>query len=193
MSASDKNPADRTPEIPEPPNPDETGGAEANPAADASLREQLEATKAERDANHDRWVRASAEFENYRKRAQREAEQERQYQAFAVLRDILPGLDNLQRAIAAAEASKNVDELVRGVQMVARQFEDVLARYSVKPIDAVGKPFDPNLHEALTQVPSADHPPMTVLQEVERGYTLHDRVLRPSKVIVSTAPPSSGD
>ena len=192
MTAENK-PDDRShSEIPEAPNPDDPGTA-SNPMADASLREQLEAAKAERDANHDRWVRTVAEFENYRKRAQRESEQERQYQAYAVLRDLLPGLDNLQRAIAAAETSKNADELVRGVQMVAKQFEEVLARYSARPIDAVGKPFDPNLHEALTQIPSADHPPMTVLQEVEKGYTLHDRVLRPSKVIVSTAPSSGGD
>ena len=192
--STDKNPNDPShPEIPKPPNPDEAGETASNPFTEASLREQFEAVKAERDANYDRWVRAAAEFDNFRKRAQRETEQERQFQAYAVLRDLLPVVDNLQRAVAAAEVSKNVEELSTGVQMVHKQFEDVLARYSARPIDAAGKPFDPNLHEALTQIPSADHPPMTVLQEVEKGYTLHDRVLRPSKVIVSTAPPSTGD
>jgi molecular chaperone GrpE len=106
-------------------------------------------------------------------------------------RELLPVLDNLKRALAAAETSKNVEDLLQGVSMVAKQLEDMLTRHSLEAIESMGKPFDPNLHEALGQVPSADHPPMTVIQELERGYTLHDRVVRPTKVIVSTGPPEN--
>jgi molecular chaperone GrpE len=82
-----------------------------------------------------------------------------------------------------------VEDLLTGVSMVARQLEDILVRNSVQPIEALGQPFDPNLHEALGQMPSTDYPAMTVMQELERGYTLHDRVVRPSKVMISSGPP----
>ena len=163
---------------------------ETETARDLSLQEQLEAALAERDANRDSWLRAQAELENYRKRVQREAEELRQYQALPLSRDLLPALDNLRRAIQAAEKSPNVEELVTGVRLVARQFDEALARHGITLIDAVGKPFDPNLHQALQQVPSAEHPPLTVLAEVERGYLLKERVVRPSCVIVSQAPPA---
>lgn len=164
--------------------------AEVEPIRQLSLKEQLEAALAERDANRDGWLRAQAELENYRRRVQREAEEMRQYQSLPLARDLLPALDNLQRALQAAENSKNVADLVEGVKMVAKQFDDALARHGIKPIDAAGKPFDPNLHQAIQQFPSAEHPPMTVLNEVERGFTLKDRVVRPSTVIVSQAPPN---
>ena len=162
-------------------------------APDASLEERLSTALAERDANFERWARTQAEFENYRKRAQREADQNRQYQAFNILGDLLPVLDNLQRAVAAAEQGQGGGELIEGVKLVLRQFEDILARHGATPIEAAGKPFDPNLHQAIQQVPSADHPPMTVIAEAERGWTLHDRVLRPSRVVVSSAPPEPTD
>lgn len=165
--------------------------ADANSsAADAGLREQLEAARAERDSNRDSWLRTQAELENYRKRVQREREQDFLFRALPLAGDLLPVVDNLRRAIAAAEQSQNVDELRQGVDMVLRQFEEALAKHSISPIDAsAGQPFDPNFHEAIQQIPSPEHAPMTVLQELERGYRIHDRVLRPSKVIVSSGPP----
>jgi molecular chaperone GrpE len=161
----------------------------ANQTGNASLKEQLEAAIAERDENRNKWLRTEAELDNYRKRVQREAEELRRYQALPLARELLPGLDNLGRALAAAETSKNVEDLLTGVSMVARQLEDILVRNSVEPIEALGQPFDPNLHEALGQMPSSDYPAMTVVQELERGYTLHDRVVRPSKVMISSGPP----
>jgi molecular chaperone GrpE len=158
----------------------------SNDAPGTALEDQLASAVAERDANFERFARMQAEFDNYRKRAQREADQNRQYQAFNVLGDLLPGLDNLQRAVAAAEKSSGADELRQGVQLVLKQFEDILARHGAQPIEAVGQPFDPNLHQAIQQLPSADHPPMTVIAEAERGWKLHDRVLRPSTVVVSS-------
>jgi molecular chaperone GrpE len=161
----------------------ETPPEESAPEAD------VQALVAERDANYDRWLRAQAELENLRRRTQKEADETRKYAALPFVRDLLPGLDNLGRAIAAAQSSRNCDELIQGVELVYRQLGDVLARHGLVPIEAVGKPFDPNRHEAVQQVPSVAHPPMTVLDEAERGYVLHDRVVRPSRVVVSSAPP----
>jgi molecular chaperone GrpE len=139
---------------------------------------------AEQDALKDKLLRAHAELENYRKRVQREREEDRRYAAAPFARDLLPVLDNLQRAVDAADKGGTVEDLRQGVRMVLQQANELLGRFQVRPIEAAGKPLDPNYHEAITQMPS-DQPPMTVLQEVERGYTLHDRVLRPSKVIVA--------
>jgi molecular chaperone GrpE len=146
---------------------------------------------AERDANSDQLLRAQAEQDNYRKRMQKERADERLYQAASFARAILPPLDNLERALSAAANSEQESELVAGVRMVAKQFADVLSGFSIKVIDAVGQPFDPNFHEAIQQMPSEEHPKMTVIQEVERGYQLHDRIIRPSKVIVSSGPAES--
>ena len=147
--------------------------------------EQLQAVVAERDALLQKWLLAVADLDNYRRRVQKEAEQERRYAVLPLARDLLPALDNLHRALEAAKNGGDVKQLVQGVQMVAKQFDEILARHAVVPINATGKPFDPNLHQALQQVPTPDKPPMTVLAEYERGYTLHDRVVRPSTVIVS--------
>lgn len=148
----------------------------------------LEAVTAERDELRDLLLRTRAEMENIRKRMNRERDEERRYAVLPIVRELLPAIDNLHRALAAADREKNMDALLQGMQMVSRQVDEILSRHDVKAIPAVGQPFDPNLHEALQQVPSADHPPMTVIQEYERGFQLHDRVIRPSKVIVSSAP-----
>ncbi len=163
-------------------------GAATDPQTAQTLEEQLAAAVAERDANLDRWQRAEAECENVRKRMRRELDDVRRYEALGIARDILPVLDNLGRAIEAASQTHNLDQLVEGVQLVARQIQDVLAKHQVVAIDAKEQPFDSERHEAVQQIPSADHPPMTVVEELERGFTLHDRLVRPSKVIVSKAP-----
>src|SRR5580700_111016 len=167
--------------------------ADGDAAGSISLMDQLEAARAERDVNYDLYLRTQAELQNYRRRAQKEAEEMRQYQALPVARDLLPALDNLHRALAAAETSGNVQDLVNGVRLVAKQIEAALGRHEVVPIEAAGKPFDPNLHQAIQQIETHEHPPMTVVQEVERGFTLKDRVVRPATVIVSTSPPNSGE
>jgi molecular chaperone GrpE len=150
-----------------------------------SAEEQLQAALAERDALMQKWLLAVADLDNYRRRVQKELEQERRFAALPLARDLLPALDNLHRALEAARSGGDVKQLGEGVQMVSKQFDDLLAKHGVVPIDAVGKPFDPNLHQAIQQMPSPDNPPMTVLSECERGYTLRERVVRPSTVIVS--------
>jgi molecular chaperone GrpE len=123
----------------------------------------------------------------------KESEELYRFGSLSLARDLLPGLDNLERAIAAAEESGNVEDLLHGIRMVARQFRDALARHSIEPIPAKDEPFDPNLHEAVQQIPSSEHPPMTVMRELETGYRMHDRVIRPAKVLVSAAPPGEDD
>lgn len=164
-----------------------TPAAAPEPAAE-SLAERLEAIKAERDDYMDKWARARADLENYRKRIQREMEEDRKYAALPLLRGLLPALDGLDRALKSAQQSRNAEELITGIELVVKQFDAALGNVGVTAVAAAGQPFDPNLHEAIQQRPSADHPAMTVLDDVEKGYLLHDRVVRPSKVIVSSVP-----
>jgi molecular chaperone GrpE len=169
-----------------PPDDEPNSSDEAGPQeAEGSLLEQLQAAQAERDALKQKWLLAVADHDNYRRRMLKESEQERRYAALPLARDLLPALDNLQRALEAARNGGDVAQLSQGVQMVAKQFDDILARHAIVPIGAAGQPFDPNLHQAIQQVPSPDQPPMTVLNELERGFKMHDRVVRPSTVIVS--------
>ena len=149
--------------------------------------EELRAKAAERDQFKDLAQRTRADFENYQKRNQRDRDQERQYMAGQFVLDMLPIVDNLERATAAATKAGEKGPLVQGVAMVEQQFLDILKRYNVHRIQAEGKPFDANLHQALVQQPSMDKMPGTVLQVVEPGYMIHDRVLRPAKVVVSKA------
>jgi len=160
----------------------------AEEGASSTGESELEQAIADRDKYLDSWHRSVAEMENVRKRMLREIDQERQYRSLPIVRDLLPVIDNLTRAVQAAEKAQDVEQLVQGIKMVLQQFDETLARHSITPIPTVGEPFDPNLHEAVLQQPNADQPPMTVLMEVEKGFKMHDRVVRPSKVIVSSAP-----
>lgn len=152
-----------------------------------TVEEQLQAALTERDQFKDKWTRAMADLDNYRRRIQREMEEDRKYAAMPLLKSLLPAFDGLDRAVQAASQSNNADELIKGVQLTIKQLETALNGFGAKVIHAADQPFDPHLHEAISQIPS-DKPPMTVLQDVERGYMLHDRIVRPSKVIVAKAP-----
>lgn len=156
-----------------------------------SLEEQLQAAKSECAEAQDRYLRLQAELDNTRKRYQRDLEQVQLYAAGPFIQDLLPALDNLKRASDAAENAEQVDELKQGLEMVSKQILDVFLKHNLKAIDALGKPFDPNLHEALQQLPSDEHPPMTITHELEQGFLLNDRVVRPTKVIVSSGPAES--
>jgi molecular chaperone GrpE len=149
--------------------------------------EELRKKAAERDQFLDLAQRTRADFENYQKRNRRERDEERQYMVGEFVRDILPILDNLERATAAAKQAGEKGPLVQGVAMVHQQFLDFLKRHGVTQIQAEGQPFDANRHQALVQHPTAEKPPNTVLQVAEQGYMLHDRVLRPAKVVVAQA------
>jgi molecular chaperone GrpE len=152
----------------------------------------LESLRAELHAANDRALRMQAELDNYRKRAARELQEERRYANLPLMRDLVPVLDNLDRAIGAAEKQPDGASLLEGVKLVARQFEEVLGRHHCVRIQAHNEPFDPHLHEAVSQQPSDEHPAGTVLLVTQAGYQLHDRVVRPSQVIVSGEDKSGG-
>ena len=142
-----------------------------------------------------RALRSHAELENFRKRAQRELVDERRYAVVPLVRDLLPVVDNLQRAIDAT-ATRSVSEgqsddsasLLSGVQMVLAQFETILKQHQCVRIETVGAAFDPNVHEAIGQEPSDEHAAGTVTRSFQAGYKLHDRTIRPAQVFVSTGP-----
>lgn len=159
--------------------------AGAQASADlAKLREELA------DAN-DRALRAQAEVDNILKRARREIDEERRFANLPLLRDLLPVLDNIGRAIDAAAKSDDAAGLLTGVKMVAQQLEAMLQGHHCQKIAALEHPFDPHCHQAISQQPSAEHPENTVVMVVQEGYRLHDRVIRPAQVIVSKAPPAA--
>jgi molecular chaperone GrpE len=157
------------------------------PAINVEDLEKLKKQAAERDQYLDLAARTRAEFENYQKRMQRDREQERKYSFGPLAEMLLPILDNLDRAIQAGKQAGETGPLVQGVAMVQSQLVELLKRNGVTRIEAEGKPFDPNLHQAVMQKPSADVEPNTVVMVIEQGFMNQDRVLRPAKVIVSTA------
>lgn len=148
----------------------------------------LESLQAELAQANERVLRAHAELENYRRRARREMDEQRQYAQLPLLTDLLPALDNLQRAIEAAEKSANATGLVEGVKMVVLQIQAVLEKYQCRQIAASGAAFDPHQHEALAQEPSDSVAAGCVTRVIRAGYRLHDRVVRPAQVMVSTGP-----
>ncbi|GBD36798.1 Protein GrpE [bacterium HR36] len=156
------------------------GSAEA-----AQVLADLEQLSRERDTFKELLLRTRADFENYQKRVAKEREQERRYACWPLALDLLPVLDNFQRALDAVQEDS---PLRQGVVMIYQQLQEALRKHGIVPMDAEGKPFDPHLHQALLQQPSRDHPPNTVLKVVEAGFFYHDRVLRPARVIVSVAP-----
>jgi molecular chaperone GrpE len=156
-----------------------------------ALRAQLQSAEQKRDEYLELAQRARADFENYQKRSQRDLATERRFAQTPLAADLLPVVDNLERAIAAAQQGGDKGALVQGVAMVHTQLLDVLRRHGITRIEAQGQPFDPNLHQAVMQQPSKEHPPMTVMLVLEQGYMIHDRVLRPARVAVSRAPESA--
>lgn len=158
-------------------------------AVDDVERTAPEAIRAELEEAQNRVLRSQAELENYRKRVARQMEEERRYANLPLMRDLLHVWDDMGRAIEAAEKGSAADGLLEGFKMVARQLENVLERHHCIEIDALGQPFDPHKHEAISQQPSEEYPPGTVAHVARSGFQLHDRVVRPSQVIVAAAPP----
>jgi molecular chaperone GrpE len=169
--------------------PDPTAnGAEAVLEDLEALRTRAEKAERDRDELRDLARQTRADFENYQKRMQRDLAQERRYAQAPLAADLLPALDNLDRANAAAKQAGETGPLVQGVAMVQSQVQDILRRHGITRMEAQGQPFDPNLHQAVMQQPSDSVPPGMVLQVLEQGYTINERVLRPARVVVSAAP-----
>jgi molecular chaperone GrpE len=166
-------------------------GAVDQAAADAALDAldgEAARLRAELEDANDRVLRAGAELDNYRKRARREIEDERRYAAAPLIQDLLPVLDDLFRALAAAEKTPGGEGLLEGVKMTAQGLLGALARHHCRPIEALHQAFDPTYHEAISQQSAVEYEPNTVIHVVQDGYMLHDRVIRPAQVIVSTRP-----
>ena len=153
--------------------------------SDLSSEKEMDLARADLAEARDKMLRAQAELDNYRKRARRELDDERRYAEIYLLRDLLPVLDNIHRAIEAAGKKADATALLEGFKMVRQQLETLLEQHQCKPIEAVGHPFDPAQHNAVMQQLKPDKPENTVLDVVQTGYHLHDRVVRPAQVIVS--------
>ncbi len=156
---------------------------------EARLEAELKEVRAEAEKNWDLYLRERAERENFRKRMQREKEDLARFANENLLRELLPIFDNLERAVShSANGQEGGAGLLEGVSLTLDQFQKVLEKFGVVPVTAVGQPFDPAWHEAMGQVESDEHPPNTVVQEMQKGYILNDRLLRPALVLVAKAP-----
>jgi len=167
-------------------NPEEENEVLVDENSVAALTEKNLAIEKEALENYDRFLRISAEFENYKKRTDREMAEFRKYANEAFVTEMLPVVDNLQRAIASAkEKGEKNGGLVEGVQLTLKDMLKVFDKFRVKPIEALGEIFDPTYHQAVQQEETQNHTYNTVIRELQTGYTIHDRLLRPSMVIVA--------
>jgi molecular chaperone GrpE len=160
---------------------------ESLPAGDGSAAEQIQKLVAEKQDLQNTLVRRQADFENYRKRVERERQLERHRGAEQLIEQVLPVLDAFDLALKGQNSAASA-EYRKGFEIIRAQLWNALAKQGLQPIEAVGKQFDPHLHHAIENVPSAEQPEGTVVGEMQTGYMFHDRVLRPAMVRVATAP-----
>ena len=154
--------------------------------------EELAARAAKADEHWQRLLRTTADFENFKKRASRERQEAVKFANEVLIQKLLPTLDNFEMALAAAQASpgNSIESLQMGISMVHQQLKSVLTEAGLQEVDASGKPFDPNLHEAVSQQESVEVPEGQVLQQLRKGYKLRERLLRPASVVVAKKPAS---
>lgn len=190
-----------TEEAKEPRAADPEAGANVVEAPEASkgerepsdaLQEELEALRRKAEENWNDYLRAVAELDNFRKRSARELETARRYGAERLGQAILPVRDSLEAAIASGD-NITVETLLEGDRATLRLLDDALASVGIREINPVGEPFDPTKHEAMTLQPSAEHAPDTVVAVIQKGYELHDRLLRPARVVVAAPPQPQGE
>ena len=178
---------------------DAAEGARSDPASatkDGDTGEQaekaggaLEEMQAEISRVRDQLLRTAADFDNFRKRTRRELDDAHKRGKEELLRELLPVFDNLERAVVHAEQASDAKAVADGVGMVLKQFQDTLGKVGIKRIAAVGSAFDPSLHEAIQQIETSDHPAGTIVAEVQPGYAMGDRLVRPSMVVVAKPRP----
>ncbi len=168
------------------PAPEPVAPAPAEAAADPLAEARAEAARMK-----DQWVRTAADFDNYRKRARRDVDDARKSGREDLLKDLLPVFDNLERAIQSAQRATEVKPVADGLSMVVKQFVDVVGRAGITKVPTVGAAFDPSIHEAIQQVETDDHPPGTVVSEIQPGYMQGERLVRAAMVVV--AKPRTGE
>ncbi len=160
------------------------GDENTKPSAD-DLRQLLETKDVECKTAHDRYLRLAAEFDNYKRLTQRDQREQIKFGNEQILKELLPVVDNLERAIKSAKDNGGGEALIQGVELTLKQFVGVLTKFGVSPVDSVGHPFDPATQQAVTQVESEKVPEHCVVEEFQKGYLLHDRILRAAMVSVS--------
>jgi molecular chaperone GrpE len=185
-----EDPANEDSAAPEP----EKQGVEADGDAPEVLTEEaaIQELQAKAAENWDRYVRATAELENFRKRASRDVEKARKFAIESFSRDLLAVRDSLELGLQAAE-SADVDSIMAGSEATLKLLTTTMARFGVEEVDPEGEPFDPEFHEAMTMQPSADAEPGSVLSVAQKGYTLNSRLLRPAMVVVAAEPAAETD
>ena len=192
----DADPVDATPHKVEaatedtPPSENDSNKEEIEETGDPFelMEKELESLKQENQENHDRVLRVSAEFENYKKRAAREMNDFRKFANESFAKAMLPVIDNLDRAIESSSNDKHTNNsVVEGVNMTLKEILKVFDQFNIKPFESLGKTFDPGFHQAVMQEETEDHPDNTVSKELQKGYMIHDRLLRPAMVVVAKA------
>ena len=165
----------------------------AAPEAAEATGPEAEITKLreERDKIKDQLLRTAADFDNYRKRTLKDLQEEKRRAKEDVVREFLPVIDNLERAVSASSGASDVTAIIEGVRMVLKLFEDQAARLGLTKVKAVGERFDPAVHDAIQQVETDDHPPGTVIAEVVAGFRLGDKLVRPAMVVVARKGPAA--
>lgn len=159
---------------------------ESEKSNEEKLTAELQRQQEETRKNYDQYLRALAEVENIRKRSVREREEYLKYANVSMIKKLLPIIDDLHRAMEVAHTSRDFEAMSKGVEMTARSLDEVLKGEGVEVIESIGKPFDPQFHQALTVEPSDEHPENTIIEQLQKGYIMHDRVIRPSLVKVSS-------
>jgi molecular chaperone GrpE len=172
--------------------PDAPEASEREPEAAAQSSDPLGEARAELGRVRDQLLRTAADFDNFRKRTRREVDDARVRGREELLKELLPVFDNLERAVVHAEQAQDAKAVAEGVRMVLKQFLDTLGRVGIRRIQAQGQPFDPSLHEAIQQLETKDQPAGTVVAEVQPGYAMGDRLVRPSMVVVAKPPSTNG-
>ena len=164
-------------------------------AADSSVQDELASKTEECSALNDKYLRLAAEFENYKRLIQRDQREQIRFGNEQILKELLPVVDNMERAIKSARTSGSDSALVQGVELTLKQLSGMLTKFGVHAIETVGQAFDPSAHQAVSYGPSNDVPANNVLDEFQKGYRLHDRILRAAMVSVSSGPanPSEHD
>ena len=164
-------------------------GEEKKDAAGDPLKEtqvELETAKQEAKETYDRFLRVSAEFENYKKRSAREMDDFRKFANQSLIKEMLAVVDNLERALNSSNGNNSNDKcMADGVNLTLKDILKVFEKFNVKPIESIGQIFDPNFHQAMMQEETDDYPENTVITELQKGYMIHDRLLRPSMVVVA--------
>lgn len=147
---------------------------------------ELEQAQKLADENYQRYLRVQADFDNFRRRSRQEKEEFAKYASSKLIEQLLPILDNFERALETGKDTKDLESLLKGIDMIFRLLSQVLEQEGLKPIEAVGQPFNPEYHQAIMTVESAEHDEGIVIEEIQKGYNLKDKILRPTMVKVSS-------